>query len=227
MIWDTGTYTILARRSKHAPTLDPSSQDDGDEPSNAKTQQELLHEAFQNRKIKIQLHGTKLPQPYVVYLRLTKTEDAAGRAKADKPRKRRRRRQRTEPGTTDSSPSSDDEETVASHATDGADVTSVSADERELRELEDEHVRKTNAYTGAANSIGSVHQRRWYLSLDRAASGLKLERGRWNSPEGYPFSVQGRHVERSVVTGRLGEDVLRDEGVVGFTPRQGWKPVMK
>lgn len=219
---------MLPRRSKHAPALDPSSQDeDEEEPSTIKTQQELLHAAFQNRKIKLQLHGTKLPDPYVVYLRLTKTEDAAGRAKAKRPTERRRRRTRAEPETTDSSPSSEDEETVKSHATEGVDAAAVTAEERELRELEDEHVRRTNAYTGAVNSIGSVHQRRWYLSLDRSASGLKLERGRWNSPDGYPFHVLGRDAERSVVTGRLGEDVFRDEGVVGFTPRQGWKPVIK
>lgn len=44
--------------------------------------------------------------------------------------------------------------------------------EKELQELEDETIRLTNAYPGAVNSIGSIHQRKWFLSLDRANSGF-------------------------------------------------------
>ena len=103
---------------------------------------------------------------------------------------------------------------------------------------EDEEIRRNNAYTGAVNSIGSVHQRTWYLSLDRENSGFQRVRG----PDGFswervsrqdkllgfePFYVQGRDVERSVVTGRLGPEVLADEGVIGYIPRQGWRPVLE
>lgn len=137
----------------------------------------------------------------------------------------------------------------------------ISTMEREIRELEDEQVRRTNAYPGAANTIGSVHQRRWYASLDREACGFVRHRrgGRvvWepstsssssggatgsssssNSRCGgapgdgdagrlsFPFYVRGVEVERSVVTGRLGADVLRDEGVVGYVSRKGWRPVL-
>lgn len=42
-----------------------------------------------------------------------------------------------------------------------------------------------------------------------------------------PFYVRGPEKERSVVTGRLGSDVLKDEGVQGFTPRRGWRPVLE
>lgn len=266
MIWDTGTYTILPRQSKHAPAHDPSSpQHSPQSPSShaSPTQQDLLHAAFQNRKIKIQLHGSKLPEPYVVYLRLTKTEDAAGRAKRSaatdrRPRKRRRRGQKAavvDPETTSSSSDGEEGAEEDDEGGNNADVvqatseqvaanTNVSADDRELRELEDDEIRRLNAYPGAENTIGSIHQRKWYLSLDRAASGF-VERRRdgrsvWEDPAkasdgeaaagqtrlSYPFYIRGRDHERSVVTGRLGADILRDEGVVNFTPRMGWKPVV-
>lgn len=137
----------------------------------------------------------------------------------------------------------DDEEIVNAPAE--ADQEGVSAMEREIRELEDEDVRRTNAYTGATNSIGSVHQRRWYLSLDRVACGFVKRRkaGKvvWEpddpnnaakvgeSSDGrltFPFYVRGAEAERSVVTGRLGADVLRDEGVEGYVGRKGWRPVL-
>ena len=266
MIWDTGTYSILPRRSKYAPALDPdsgSSDDESTSSSSPTTQQTLLHAAFQTRKIKIRLHGTKLPDPYVVYIRLTKTEDAAGRVKATqvkKPARRRRSHRRTgksaEAKTAETSSSETDVE-----ANNDADVVpatnsqllqqdaTVSALEKELRELEDDEVRRTNAYKGAMNTIGSIHQRKWYMSLERELSGFvpkKAENHRtiWQPKTGaaadmgersesdsqirlsYPFYVRGRDFERSVITGRLGTDILRDEGVAGFVPRMGWKPVV-
>ncbi|KAM3559668.1 hypothetical protein MY1884_001179 [Beauveria asiatica] len=266
MIWDTGTYSILPRRSKHAPALDPDSGPSDDETASSSspptaTQQSLLHAAFQSRKIKIRLHGTKLPDPYVIYMRLTKTEDVAGRAKATRAKKPTRRRRRTGKSAETRQP-----ETSASDSNDGEDpdddivpatnsqltqqgAAAVSALETELRELEDNEVRRTNAYKGAKNSIGSIHQRKWYLSLERDLSGFlptksESHRKTWQ-PKGnatgetaglrgfdidnrlsYPFYVLGRDTERSVVTGRLGADILRDEGVEGFLPRKGWKPVI-
>ncbi|KAL2439050.1 hypothetical protein ABEF95_015698 [Exophiala dermatitidis] len=131
---------------------------------------------------------------------------------------------------------------------------------------EDAQIRLNNAYPGATNSINSIHQRRWFLSLDRAASGFHptnetafgrriWERapaasnhsvvGRKRSdycqvlvdpkPEtetapdnlaGFePFYVLGRDFETSVLTGRKAADVARDEGLVGFRPRGGWRAV--
>lgn len=256
MIWDTGTYSILPRRSKYAPALDPDSGPSDDEASpsssSSPTQQSLLHAAFQTRKIKIRLHGTRLPDPYVVYIRLTKTEDAAGRAKADrskKPARRRRRGAKASEHLPETSSGSEGEEEADADIVPTTnsqlkeqEPAEVSALEKELRELEDEQVRRTNAYTGATNSIGSIHQRAWFLSMDRALSGFAPKRreiGRplWqrdgetehsdtDSRLSYPFYVYGRDGERSVITGRLASEILRDEGVVNFVPRMGWKPVV-
>lgn len=113
-----------------------------------------------------------------------------------------------------------------------------------MAEQEDEQVRLTNAYPGATNSIGSIHQRRWYLSMDRYASGfrpLPRELGnkggrrewvrRWEDGKllGFePFFVMGRDVERSVVTGRRAEEVMADEGVEGgWVGRRGWRAVVE
>ena len=118
---------------------------------------------------------------------------------------------------------------------------SISALEREIAEQEDEAVRLTNAYPGATNSIGSIHQRRWYLSMDRYASGfcpLRLEnrskggRRMWTRRREFerllgfePFFVMGRELETSVVTGRIADEVMADEGVQDFVGRKGWRPV--
>jgi len=97
----------------------------------------------------------------------------------------------------------------------------------------------TNAYAGATNSISPIYQCKWYLSLDRRACGFAptgKSKGlgarvwiRWRNGDGgldgfERFRVLGRNVE-SVVTGRLGKDVLRDEGVKGFVHKGLWKPV--
>ncbi|KAL2675264.1 hypothetical protein Neosp_011447 [[Neocosmospora] mangrovei] len=220
------------------------------------TPQALLHAAFQRRKIRIRLHGSRLPDPYVLNLRLTKSEDAAGRAKSGRAsRTKRRRRGRGAPQpqyeTSDESESEDDKgEDVPMTVDTAANAEKLSAMEREIRELEDEQVRLTNAYPGASNTIGSVHQRRWYVSMDRSACGFveKRTKGRstWeldnhvephevgsgegqDKPTGhlsYPFYVRGAEYERSVVTGRRGADILKDEGVKDFVQRKGWKPVL-
>lgn len=133
----------------------------------------------------------------------------------------------------------DDEEVLEPHP--NSMDASVSALEREIAEQEDEEVRLTNAYPGATNNIGSIHQRRWYLSMDRYASGfcpLPIEnrsrggRRMWTRRRdgkmllGFePFFVMGRELERSVVTGRTADELMADEGVQGFVGRKGWRPV--
>ena len=117
--------------------------------------------------------------------------------------------------------------------------------EREIEEQEDEEVRRTNAYPGARNSVGSIYQRRWYASVDRWGSGFRPLIGeggnkggrrewvrRWDDDEeegkllGFePFFVMGREMERSVVTGRTADEVMADEGVSSFVRRKGWRPV--
>jgi hypothetical protein len=225
-------------------------------------------------------------------MRLTKTEDSAGRLKASQNRIRGRRRRRgarvgrlaqrqTLPETSsddeDAGGSNDDDDDYdhvhskilsnpAYHLSrmDADRLSNKSAMEKELIELEDAQIRRTNAYPGATNTIGSVHQRRWYISMDRVASGLVKRkrpvdggRGLWqvkgkeveqswgqedtkttralNEYSGreknwrltYPFYVLGPDIERSIITGRRGEDILRDEGVTGFVRRLGWKAVSR
>lgn len=111
--------------------------------------------------------------------------------------------------------------------------------EQELAEQEDEKIRLTNAYPGATNSINSIHQRTWYLSMDRESSGFIPQKHRdgtreWvrmrdgESLSGFePFFVRGKDTERSVVTGRLAEEVMSDEGVKGYVGRKGWRPILE
>ncbi|KAK4084574.1 uncharacterized protein Triagg1_1054 [Trichoderma aggressivum f. europaeum] len=266
LIWDTGTYSILPRPSKHAPTLDPSSPPASHQsasPSPSQTAQSLLHAAFQDRKIRLRLHGAKLPDPYVINLRLTKSEDAAGRYRglktraAGTARRRRGRTTRVQPQERETSSSSSSSSSSFSsfsgeagdddgHVLDNEEPRIEANDDPSLSQQQDAQVRLTNAYPGASNTIGSIHQRRWYLSLDRRACGFteKRRRGRssmWEPPSiespsasepgssrlSFPFYVRGPPFEQSVVTGRRGEDVLRDQGVTTFIPRKGWMPVMK
>ena len=273
LIYDTGTYTILPRRSKHAVAEDPSSpleSQASSSPSSHKSQQQLLHEAFQNRKIRLRLHGAKLPDPYIVNLRVTKKEDIAARAKNTSSHNLRRKPQRRnkkmapakEQQETTDEEDTDEERLKGDQVEDDAHIIppsqepppdkELSAVEKEIQEIEDTLVRTTNAYPGATNSIGSVHQRKWYLSLDRAACGFverkrRSSKKRWEysqeEDEGvdndkrpeqlergerlhWPFYVGGPEYETSIVTGRKSEHVLRDEGVVGFVPRKGWAPVL-
>ncbi|KAI0839147.1 DNA polymerase ligase-domain-containing protein [Hypoxylon sp. FL0890] len=271
LIWDTGTYTILPSRESPK-RADTNSQSEDEDSSPELTEQEKLHRAFQARKIRIQLNGTRLPHNYVLNLRLTKDEDIAGRVKSRRTPTRRRRRggsargrgatrgrgrgrgkaagpETSSDSDLDGGAADDDESEIVNAPAEEADLDGVSAMEREIRELEDEQVRRTNAYTGATNSIGSVHQRRWYLSLDREACGFVKRRraGRvvWEpQPElhgketgqedgagggnrlAFPFYVRGVEVERSVVTGRTGAEVLKDEGVEGYVRRKGWRPIL-
>ncbi|KAI5467369.1 DNA polymerase ligase-domain-containing protein [Mariannaea sp. PMI_226] len=228
LIWDTGTYCVLPRRSKYAPADDPSSPPSSPlhaaTESSASTPQALLHEAFQTRKINLRLFGSRLPDPYILKLRLTKSEDAAGRAISISPIKRRRRRRagggnrkHTQPETTDEenegSDSIDKDADIVPATTGHGELPSddLSAMEREIQELEDEQVRKTNAYPGAKNTIGSIHQRRWYLSLDRQTCGFtkKQVNGRpvWVPNQSRNDNDKRVSQQTSAVAGRpIGED---------------------
>jgi hypothetical protein len=107
-------------------------------------------------------------------------------------------------------------------------------------------IRLDNAYPGATNSINSVHQRKWFLSLDRAACGFRptdetaFGRRLWERPKqpepandsslaaGFPsFHVRGRDFETSILTGRTAAQVAADEGLVGYRPRGGWTAVLE
>lgn len=121
--------------------------------------------------------------------------------------------------------------------------TSMSPSTTPLEREKDEEVRRTNAYPGADNSIGSIHQRRWYLSMDRYASGFRpmpIEkagnggRRQWERRReggrllGFePFYVMGKEVESSLITGRKADEIMDDEGVEGFVGRKGWRAVVE
>lgn len=98
-------------------------------------------------------------------------------------------------------------------------------------EDEDASIRANNAYPGANNTIGSIHQRSWFLTLDKKNSGF--ERIRSGPDAGrrtagwQPFFVRGRDHERSVVTGRSADEVMEDEGVDKFVGRKMWRPIME
>ncbi|KAL2858927.1 DNA polymerase ligase-domain-containing protein [Aspergillus pseudodeflectus] len=296
IIWDTGVYEVLPRRaSKREPETETEIDSASDTrsthqstPANASspgssgirgphkpTESEKLRKAFQNHKINLRLHGTRLPKNYTVFLRRDKTDfrgPATPASISATPKKRRRqknameKKKRTEPTTSDS-------DLDANHDTGsgitGSDGVSSSGkrkrgqghDDEEVDDHEHEHaehsdaddnrsnpdsdylIRLHNAYPGAVNDIGSVHQRRWFIGLDRVGCGFVREarkdesgvvRRRWvrgvdkrsGQLTGFdPFYVRGPEVERSVVTGRVGGDVLRDEGVQGFVPRRGWRAV--
>ncbi len=117
-------------------------------------------------------------------------------------------------------------------------------------EGEDQLTRLNNAYPGATNSIGSIHQRQWFLRLDQVNSGFVRaasgpSKGKWVrglSPSerredrehevqtigGFDtFFVRGAEHERSVVTGRLSSEVFDDEGIEGFMGRKMWRPVLE
>ena len=134
--------------------------------------------------------------------------------------------------------SSSDDSDATPNAEPDAETTKQYDDE--IAEQEEEQIRFTNAYPGATNSIGSIHQRRWFLSMDRRASGFEAVTGedgvkRWvrveddvgGEEESEGFVVRGRDLERSVLTGRNADDVLQDEGVEGFVGRRGWKAIVE
>lgn len=198
------------------------------------------------RKIRLRLHGTRLPPNYTITLRLHDIND-----RHEQPKKPTCKRRRKDPLTSRSrkeTPSSSDLEDeslslVNNTATPDAAPRLVSDAlfERELQEIEDEQVRLTNAYPGASNTVNSIHQRQWYITLDRSSCGFVPKRDKASGSKAWvrkkgdsgellgfeTFFVRGRDVERSVVTGRTADEVMADEGVKGFVGRKGWRAVLE
>ncbi|KAA6410478.1 MAG: hypothetical protein FRX48_05900 [Lasallia pustulata] len=249
LIWDTGEYSVLPHRPPSKETddeLSSESEEDNKQNRTSLSGSAKLHQAFQDRKIRLRLHGTRLPPNYTITLRLHDINN-----RHEQPKKPSRKRRRKDPesksrGRKETPPSSDLEEEPLSLAngiaTPSAATPPVSeAFERELQEIEDEEVRQTNAYPGASNTINSIHQRQWYITLDRSSSGFVRKRNKesggkiWvrRKREGgalvgfETFFVRGRDVERSVVTGRTADEVMADEGVEGFVGRKGWRAVLE
>jgi hypothetical protein len=229
LIWDTGTYEVLPRKTTSSGRSPQTTDDEHDssDSDNAnpplasgqavqyQTENDKLIAAFQTRYIRLRLHGTRLPKGYTVILRLPPNEIIK------RPTARRKSRSKPQPPR---EPDSDAEEQAQPQEADPDENLDTDTDE-------DAQTRASNAYPGSTNDIGSVHQRHWFLQLDRQNSGFVLDRsgagkgmwGRGREGGGFEsFLVQGRDHERSVVTGRLAKEVESDEGVEGFVGRGGW-----
>ena len=223
LIWDTGEFEVLPyRKPPKEQTTDDELSDCNQDTNGAVTHSEKLFAGFQSRHLRLRLRGSKLPNNYTIGLRLPSSNDAG-----TQPRKPKHRRRRTEPCRTKNAiPSSDTDGEGASLKVD----MDLAADDEDAAvasevENEDDTIRENNAYTGATNSIGSIHQRHWFLTLDNTRSGFHKSRdGRWEEAW-EPFFVLGRDVERSVVTGRTAEEVMTDEGVEKFVGRKMWRPI--
>ena len=251
LIWDTGEYTVLPyRTSARYPETDESDSPEQSVVEDQRSDSEKLAQAFKQRKIRLRLNGTRLPKGYTIGLRLT--QDNFKSTQPKKPSRRRRRpdpeakkRRRETSSDTDASSSTvaaDEVRRLASLAkTESPPKRKTGEDEKAIAvasDDEDEVIRLNNAYTGATNTIGSIHQRRWYLSLDRENSGFfsvssKKGHKHWErrtNPRGQlegfeRFIVMGRDGERSLITGRLASEVLVDEDVQGYVPRGLWRPI--
>jgi hypothetical protein len=247
LIWDTGEYSVLPYRDSPIESDVESGSEEGG--SSTLTDSDRLHQAFQKRKIRLRLHGTRLPAGYTLAIRADK--DYFPTEQPKKPARKRRRKNSKAPSQqileTSSSATSDiDEPQLRRKHIESLHRTAspprkleTAEDGHAASEEESEAIRLTNAYTGATNDIGSVHQRKWYLSMDRASSGFVPARDRktgiktWIRKRGLDgtlrgfkkFWVMGRDVEPSVVTGRLAKDIMKDEGVEGYVPRGLWRPV--
>jgi hypothetical protein len=246
LIWDTGKYEVLPRKQKPSNGKgipSPQTTDDEAEDSNtdceitqittetvndAKHENEKLVSAFQSRYIRLRLHGTRLPQNYTVILRLPSNEIIT------RPNAQRKSKQKSRPKQVDPRSDSDTDTQAKAQAhrqqqsQKDFDTEVQATQEREPKEDidtdtdEDTQTRITNAYPGSTNSIGSLHQRHWFLQLDRQNSGFaRTPSGKWE--HGFePFIVRGRDFERSIITGRLARDVEQDEGLEGYVGRGGW-----
>lgn len=263
LLWDCGEYSVLPSFRNHitSDTDEESIEAVGSTKSIQQVVEEAddisepqkLHRAFQNRKIRLRLNGTRLPSGYTIYLRLTKDNDRTTQPGRPSFRRKRKSTNNRRPSqnleTSESEQESEHKDvpkrrkTVSSLLREATPPKYANVEEEiPASDDEDEKIRLNNAYTGATNSIGSIHQRKWYLSLDRNLCGFTRTDSRsrsgtrkhlWirkQSPDaslgGFDkFHVLGRESERSVVTGRLAKDILKDEGVAEFVPRGLWRPV--
>ncbi|KAJ4990380.1 ABC1 domain containing protein [Stagonosporopsis vannaccii] len=242
LIWDIGTYSILPDKKGRKEMPSPQTTDDesDDDVRDVRRHGDIRHEneklaiAFKSRHIRLRLHGTRLPEDYTITLRLPSNNDMnnkpAVRRKRPRPSASERRPSHT--------PDSDMTPATAAKTRQPTTATTPTRDEAGVNDLdtdseEDALTRSQNAYPGSTNSIGSVHQRRWFVLLDRWSSGFEYRNGTWSRrmlPNGElggfnPFVVRGREHERSIITGRLARDIESDEGCGGYVGRGGWKGI--
>ncbi|KAK8165218.1 DNA polymerase ligase-domain-containing protein [Phyllosticta citrichinensis] len=268
LIWDTGEYEVLDRTSPMAGDKTDSSTSSNDPEdmraeATSRPQNERLIDAFQKSRITLRLHGTRLPPNYTINMWLP-SANRAPRAKsnpATRPIRRRRSKHISRhhnstrasasaplPLSTDSDPDPSDSDFPSGGALGDREDAEEKKSADDDNDDEAAAIRAANAYTGATNSIGSVHSRQWYVSMNKQLCGTAshlavpspssssstpapLSKGRERRDDGREiaaaaFFVRGPAVERSVVTGRLAADVIADEGVAGFVPRSGWRAIV-
>lgn len=248
LVWDAGVYEVLPRRRGEGPERDPGSaegsqssgweevqkgegrgEDGGGGGWEGVSENSKLVEAFGRRKIRIRLHGARLPDGYTLDMFV-----APGSRHLHERRATVRRNKKRIVKVMETSSEGENESDAAIPVADAVDAEWVLEWERE--EVEKSEMRRVNAYPGAENTVGSLYQRKWFMCLDREGSGFsKAERdgiwkrreGRGGALEGFePFYVKGVEEERSVVTGMKAEHVMREEGVIGFVRRKGWRAIL-
>ncbi|KAL1305246.1 hypothetical protein AAFC00_002161 [Neodothiora populina] len=250
LIWDTGEYEIIEPQKAKAvqPETDSDDSSDPEQANNGTrlTDSEKLNIAFGRRHIRLRLHGTRLPQGYTVALRLPSANDTSGDL-PKKPKFRPRKRTKSHASRTLTVETTDSDSEMLHKSDDrrssqdinketlGSDEAALAFDD----DAEDDLIRANNAYPGATNTIGSIHQRRWFLSLDKEHSGFvrSVRTGRWTHSSitvdsvsqkdsgQQTFFVLGRDHERSVVTGRLAMEVMEDQGVTMYKGRKMWRAI--
>lgn len=217
----------------------------------------MIHSHFFQGKIRLRLHGTRLPKDYTITLRMDKSTNFARPVRRGPKRRRRTLQPKQSASLARSTDSESDSQAPEESDLQGHTASALPSERNgspapgmsEVDEAAhsddnvDLQIQRNNAYTGSYNTIGSIHQRRWWLSLDRGNSGFEPKRGldsfnptrkTWVRKRsdaeslGFdPFYVRGPDHERSVVTGRRASDVLSDEDVHDFHPRKRWMPVLK
>lgn len=198
----------------------------------SRSHSEQLFSAFQGHHIRLRLHGTRLPPQYTISLRLPLQNDRTGQPKKPKHKRRRLDPDRTARHATAFATNSDTEDGSLRTDVNGADDIEDDGNAGGASdEDEDASIRTNNAYTGATNTIGSIRQRNWFLTLDRRRSGFHKassgsDEGRWVGSWD-AFFVRGRDHERSLVTGRSADEVMEDEGVERFVGRKMWRPILE
>jgi hypothetical protein len=231
LIWDTGEYQVLPRKTKKVGrNTDDEDDSENEYMSGDKTHEnEKLVHAFQTRYIRLRLQGARLPENYTMTLRLPSANNQYNQPRLPS-RKRRKRSAPTTALSSGATTDSDDVGEISQAVTDTRDLAN-SAAVATASDDEDEtsNIIITNSYPGATNSISSIHQRHWFVTLDKTNSGLVKtkagpEKGMWVPAPGKSFKtffVRGAEVERSIITGRTS-----DEGVEGFLARKMWTAVL-
>ncbi|KAL8876217.1 MAG: hypothetical protein Q9192_008902 [Flavoplaca navasiana] len=242
LIWDTGEYSILpyqADQKQHQTDQelsDSSAEENCNQPSTMPAS-EKLHQAFKNRKIRIRLHGTRLPPNYTLSMRLLTSNNRHEQPK--KPVRKRRRRDddpksphHDERATTPKT-SSDEEDPVQ----DDRSANSIVAENTNMTNpkiIVESKNKKTNMSASQTPTpeprIPSIR----YINADGTFPWIVMHpvSCRWPTAmervDGREGEMKmGRDHERSVVTGRTADEVMEDEGVEGFTGRKGWRAVLE